>query len=174
MPDEQHKFCQQDLDHNWAHQFRDVAKSGALANADLDLAHLAEFTLDRNGGTVWHHVDRLCQTAALQRIFEWSTSWIMSLQKDADRNELKYLHQFVDLRDKRVLEIGCGEGRLTWQYAKAAHSVTAVDLDHDALRVAKVDRPSDLEDKVYLACADSEYLPFTKEKFDIAVLAWSL
>ena len=98
----------------------------------------------------------------------------MSLQKDPDHNEIKHLHKFVDLKDKHVLEIGCGEGRLTWQYAKDARSIVAVDCDHDALRVAKVDRPSGLEDRIYLACANSEYLSFSKEKFDIAILAWSL
>jgi len=98
----------------------------------------------------------------------------MSLQKDPDRNEIRRLRKFVDLTDKCVLEIGCGEGRLTWQYAKDARSVVAVDLDHDSLRVAKVDRPSSLENQIDLACSDSEYLPFSKEKFDIAILAWSL
>jgi ubiquinone/menaquinone biosynthesis C-methylase UbiE len=98
----------------------------------------------------------------------------MSLQKDSDHNEIKHLRKFVDFADKRVLEIGCGEGRLTWQYAKDVRSVVAVDLDHDSLRVAKVDRPLGLEDKIHLACANSEYLPFSKEKFDIAILAWSL
>jgi len=98
----------------------------------------------------------------------------MSLQKDSDRNEIKYLHKFIDLKDKRVLEIGCGEGRLTWQYAKEPQSIVAVDLDLDSLRVAKVDRPSDLENKIQLTNASSEFLPFAKEKFDIAILAWSL
>jgi len=98
----------------------------------------------------------------------------MSLQKDPDRNEIRRLRKFVGLTDKRVLEIGCGEGRLTWQYAKDARSVVAVDLDHDSLRVAKVDRPASLENQIDLACVDSEYLPFSKEKFDIAILAWSL
>jgi ubiquinone/menaquinone biosynthesis C-methylase UbiE len=98
----------------------------------------------------------------------------MSLQKDPDHNEIRYLRKYVDFADKRVLEIGCGEGRLTWQYAKEARSVIAVDLDHDSLRVAKVDRPVSLEKQVALACAASEYLPFSKEKFDIAILAWSL
>jgi ubiquinone/menaquinone biosynthesis C-methylase UbiE len=98
----------------------------------------------------------------------------MSIQKDPEKHETKYLHQYVDFAGKRVLEIGCGEGRLTWQYAKDADSVIAVDLDHDSLRVAKVDRPYDVESKVHLSCAASERLPFSKEKFDIAILAWSL
>lgn len=98
----------------------------------------------------------------------------MALQKDPERNEIRHLRNAADLADKRVLEIGCGEGRLTWQYAKWTTSVVAIDLDHDSLRVAKVDRPYDLEQIVQLACADSHYLPFSKEKFDIAILAWSL
>jgi ubiquinone/menaquinone biosynthesis C-methylase UbiE len=98
----------------------------------------------------------------------------MTLQRDADRNEIKFLHKFVDLKDKRVLEVGCGEGRLTWQYAEETRLTLAVDLDRDSLRVARVDRPSDLENKIHFACADSIHLPFAKEKFDIAILAWSL
>jgi ubiquinone/menaquinone biosynthesis C-methylase UbiE len=49
-----------------------------------------------------------------------------------------------------------------------------VDLDHDSLRVALFDKPSNLKEKAYFACADSQYLPFSKETFDIAILAWSL
>lgn len=98
----------------------------------------------------------------------------MTLQRDPERNESKYLHRFVDFTDKRVLEIGCGEGRLTWQYAKAAHATIGLDPDKDALRIATADRPYDLANKVSFSCAASEYLPFSKETFDIAVLAWSL
>ena len=100
----------------------------------------------------------------------------MSLQRDSDRNEIKFLRKFVDLNASRkhVLEIGCGEGRLTWQYASETRATLAVDLDKDALRVARVDCPSDVKAKVHLAYADSLHLPFPKEKFDIAILAWSL
>lgn len=98
----------------------------------------------------------------------------MTIQRDPERNEAKFLHQFADFRDKRVLEIGCGEGRMTWQYARATQRTLGVDPDRDALRIAQVDRPHDLGNKVHFTCADSEYLPFTKETFDIAVLAWSL
>jgi len=98
----------------------------------------------------------------------------MTLQKDPERNETKYLNKFADFTGKRVLEIGCGEGRLTWQYAKGALTTVGIDSDKDALRIATVDRPSDLENKARFACADSGSLPFAKETFDIAILAWSL
>jgi len=97
----------------------------------------------------------------------------MTLQKDPERNETKLLHRYADFGDKRVLEIGCGEGRLTWQYAKETRSTMGIDLDADALRVATIDRPSDLEDKVYFSLAKSEQLPFSNERFDLALLAWS-
>ena len=97
----------------------------------------------------------------------------MTLQKDSERNETKYLHKFTDFNGKHVLEIGCGEGRLTSEYAEATRSTVGIDLDADALRVVTIDRSSDLEDKVYFARAMSEQLPFSKETFDIAILAWS-
>ena len=98
----------------------------------------------------------------------------MTLQKDPERNETKFLHQFADFPDKRVLEIGCGEGRMIWQYAGMTHHIIGIDPDPDALRVARVDRPYALEHNVHFSCAAAEDLPFSKETFDIAILAWSL
>ena len=98
----------------------------------------------------------------------------MTLQTDLEGNEKKYLHKFADCAGKRVIEIGCGEGRLTWQYAKETRSTIGIDLDADGLRVASIDRPSDLTGKIYFVRAESEYIPFSKETFDIAILAWTL
>jgi ubiquinone/menaquinone biosynthesis C-methylase UbiE len=97
----------------------------------------------------------------------------MTIQKDSEKNETKYLHKLVEFTNQRVLEIGCGEGRLTWQYAKETHSTVGIDLDAGSLRVATIDRSSDLENKVYFSRAMSEQLPFSKEMFDVAILAWS-
>jgi ubiquinone/menaquinone biosynthesis C-methylase UbiE len=98
----------------------------------------------------------------------------MTMQSDPERSERKHLHKLVDFTGKRVLEIGCGQGRLTWQYASTARSVAGIDVDFDDLRVAMVDRPRDLAERVVFARANSVHLPFAEETFDIAVLAWSL
>ena len=99
----------------------------------------------------------------------------MNLQRDPEGFERKTLHKFVDVKDKLVLEVGCGEGRLTWQYAAASKLTVGFDIDHDALRVAQADS----QDKSCGTCtcfaeAGASNIPFANETFDIAIMAWSL
>ena len=94
--------------------------------------------------------------------------------KDPEGFEKKTLHKFVDFANVRVLEIGCGEGRLTWKYAAGSTLTVGMDPDQNALRIARADSPYDLREKVRFTRATARYLPFSKETFDIAVLAWSL
>lgn len=98
----------------------------------------------------------------------------MTFQKDPGQDETKHLHQFVDFAGKRVLEIGCGEGRLTWRYAEKPFLIVGIDPDKDSLRVATIDRPSDLVDRVHFSNASAEQLPFPGETFEITLLSWSL
>jgi ubiquinone/menaquinone biosynthesis C-methylase UbiE len=98
----------------------------------------------------------------------------MSLQKDPEDLEKKALNRFVDFQDKRVLEVGCGEGRLTFKYAALTKQVAAFDPDHDALRIARADSPVGLHSKINFTGASAGHIPFSKETFDIAILAWSL
>ena len=98
----------------------------------------------------------------------------MPLQKDPENVERKTLHRLVDFSNARVLEVGCGEGRLTFKYADSAKQVIAFDPDHDALRVAKADAKLHGISQVQFTEASASYIPFSKETFDIAILAWSL
>jgi ubiquinone/menaquinone biosynthesis C-methylase UbiE len=98
----------------------------------------------------------------------------MTHLKDPEGTEGKILHRFADFEDKRVLEVGCGEGRLTWKYASASSVTVGLDPDPDALRVARADAPHDLRPSTHFICADARSIPFAGETFDIALLAWSL
>lgn len=98
----------------------------------------------------------------------------MTLQKDPEGFEKKTLHKFADLSNKRILEVGCGEGRLTWKYAAASHLTVGFDPDRDAVRIARADSPHDLRKHVHFAQASAKDIPFSKETFEIAILAWSL
>lgn len=97
----------------------------------------------------------------------------MTLQIDAEQNEHDYLHRFAAVADRRVLEIGCGEGRLTWRYAQSTDTTIGIDPDLDALRIASLDKPHRLQKNVHFARAVSENLPFRRETFDLAIFAWS-
>lgn len=98
----------------------------------------------------------------------------MKPQKDPENIESKTLNQYVDFKGRRVLEVGCGEGRLTWKYARASSLTVGMDPDHSALRVARADSPYSLHDKARFTGASATNIPFSKETFDIAILAWSL
>jgi ubiquinone/menaquinone biosynthesis C-methylase UbiE len=97
----------------------------------------------------------------------------MTLEKDPEGLEIRYLNQSAIFTDKRVLEIGSGDGRLTWRYAHSAGRVTGIDLDADAMRVATTDRPATLHETVSFVRASSLELPFPCKTFDIVILAWS-
>jgi ubiquinone/menaquinone biosynthesis C-methylase UbiE len=97
----------------------------------------------------------------------------MPVDKDPEKQETAHLLRFAEFPGKRVLEVGSGDGRLTWRYAKRALRVVGIDVDRDALRIAQIERPSDLADRAALVGATSIRLPFRKESFDMAVLAWS-
>jgi ubiquinone/menaquinone biosynthesis C-methylase UbiE len=97
----------------------------------------------------------------------------MTVQTDPEGTETKALHRFADIGGKRVLEVGCGDGRLTWRYAKTAGRVVGIDLQPDDLRVAQLDRPANLAPRVSFARADAVHLPFVAGTFDLAIFAWS-
>jgi len=99
---------------------------------------------------------------------------LSTLSKDPENKENKILQKYADFTNARVLEIGCGEGRLTWKYASASSLTIGIDPDHDALRIARADSPESLRKHVHFCEASANHIPFSKETFDIAILAWSL
>jgi 2-polyprenyl-3-methyl-5-hydroxy-6-metoxy-1,4-benzoquinol methylase len=100
----------------------------------------------------------------------------MTIRTDPEGNETRALFDLVQLDDREVLEIGCGDGRLTWRYADRAAHVTAIDPFEDGIARARQQMPATLASRVDLrAVAFEDFAAAAKAStFDIAILAWSL
>ncbi len=100
----------------------------------------------------------------------------MTIIKDPEGNETSTLHAMVDFKDLSVLEVECGEGKLTWRYADNAAHVTAIDPDGKAIETAQANVPEKLKERVcFLESTISESAKsFGDRRFDIAIFAWSL
>lgn len=100
----------------------------------------------------------------------------MAIKLDPENNEPSALFALADFSGQRVLEIGCGDGRLTWRYADKAGQVTAIDAFADSIRQAKENIPDELKGRVkFRHIAFEDFTAKSKSStFDRAILAWSL
>jgi 2-polyprenyl-3-methyl-5-hydroxy-6-metoxy-1,4-benzoquinol methylase len=89
-----------------------------------------------------------------------------------DPLELATVRGLVDLAGKRVLEIGCGDGRFTYLYARETEYVLGVDPKRGEIEQARRDRPSDLARRVAFRVAKTIAPP--RRRFDVALFSWSL
>jgi ubiquinone/menaquinone biosynthesis C-methylase UbiE len=93
---------------------------------------------------------------------------------DPEGHEAAFLARVPELNGARVLEIGIGDGRMTWQYAARARSIVGIDPDAEAVMDLMEDRPPGLWHRIAGVVAEGAVIPFAAERFDAAVLAWSL
>lgn len=93
---------------------------------------------------------------------------------DPEEHEIEALGRLADFSGASVLEIGAGDGRFTWRYATAAKSVYAIEPRENDVRTALQALPRHLEDRVQFEVADATTFSYPKNRFDIAVLSYSL
>ena len=100
----------------------------------------------------------------------------MTIRSDPENNEIRALFDLVDFSGKHVLEIGCGDGRLTRRYAEAAAHITGIDPFEESIRRAKANQPDTLRDRVNFHHIAFEHFAAAckSETFDITILSWSL
>jgi 2-polyprenyl-3-methyl-5-hydroxy-6-metoxy-1,4-benzoquinol methylase len=98
----------------------------------------------------------------------------MAVRQDPENSELDALQDFVGrFAGKRVLEIGCGNGRLTYQYAAEAALVHGIDPSEQKIAEARQKIPETLQNRLEFWDVGIENF-FSPQKYDIALLAWSL
>jgi len=82
--------------------------------------------------------------------------------------------QLTSFEGRRVLEIGCGEGRLTYALAGEARSWRATEPDAASVRTARRNLPRELRDKVKLEVVGGTEVRGSPGEFDLVFFSWSL
>jgi ubiquinone/menaquinone biosynthesis C-methylase UbiE len=97
-----------------------------------------------------------------------------SAVRPSDDVELRRLRADRLFRDKDVLDIGTGNGRLSWLIAPLARSVVGVDPDDDAVREARREARARGVRNVEFMVGPAQDLGVGRERFDTALFSWSL
>lgn len=82
--------------------------------------------------------------------------------------DVRHINRLVDVRDKSILEIGCGTGRITFPLAEKAGEMVAIDINGEVIEEAL--RRNRSENVEFLV----ENVETTKlgKKFDVILSTW--
>jgi predicted RNA methylase len=96
-------------------------------------------------------------------------------RRDPEGAEPAAIASVAELSGKRVLDVGCGRGRLTsFAAASGASHVYAFDPDGAAVAQARASLPRELGDRVRFATHSADALDVPRRRFDLALCGWSL
>jgi predicted RNA methylase len=98
----------------------------------------------------------------------------MSRVIDPEGAHLAALRRLGDFRGQRVLELGCGDGRLTLGLAADTDGVLAFDPDAEAVERARSSLPIELAQRVAYQVASGKEIEVEPGSFDLALFSWSL
>ena len=88
--------------------------------------------------------------------------------------ELRLIERHCGLKARRILEIGCGDGRLTRQFAPLASSVVAIEPDSAKIALARRLAASRGIRNVSFRIDSAERLRLGGEPFEVVLFSWSL
>ena len=98
----------------------------------------------------------------------------MAIREDPEGIQLQTVLKHASFEGKEILEVGCGDGRLTFEFADLAKSVVAFDPIAGDVRKATESTPKELTPKVSFLVGTGEHLPFPDESYDVVFFTWSL
>jgi 2-polyprenyl-3-methyl-5-hydroxy-6-metoxy-1,4-benzoquinol methylase len=99
----------------------------------------------------------------------------MSVRTDPEGHEIVALLELAELDGAEVLEIGSGDGRLTWRYAERTAHVTGIEPFEDSIaRAVEQQRGTQLPVEFQNEGFEEFASASDADVFDVALLSWSL
>ncbi len=94
---------------------------------------------------------------------------------DPAEYEIRMLKWATPWRGAHILEIGCGEGRLTLRLASLGPSrIDAFDPDPARVRAARRTLPTQHRDLIHYNVGQAERIKHRDGVFDVAIFSWAL
>ena len=84
-------------------------------------------------------------------------------------SDLPKIEEFVELNGKTLLEVGCGDGRLTALLANKVEGITGIDPDDNSIEAARKNISG-----VNFLVGSGEKMDLANESFDIVLFSYSL
>ena len=78
------------------------------------------------------------------------------------------------IRGKRVLDVGCGDGRFAVGLAPLAASVQGLDPDPEAISAARRNAREAGIRNIHFEVGAAQQLPYAGGAFDVVILSWAL
>jgi len=94
---------------------------------------------------------------------------------DPAKVEIRMLKQAVDWQGKHVLEVGCGEGRLTQRIlGLGVRRIMAIDTNVERIENAKRNLPAPLKRMVTFRAVQADEIKYPSSTYDIVLFSWVL
>ena len=88
---------------------------------------------------------------------------------DLEKKEIKAILRYVKLKNKSLLDIGTGIGRLAFPLSKYAKKVVAIDKNKKLIDFCKKRKSKKIK---FIKAGIENFIKSYKEKFDIILIAW--
>ena len=98
----------------------------------------------------------------------------MPLVVDPDGVEIATIRELVEADGRDVLDVGCGDGRLSFELARQGARVFGIDPDEESIALARSETPRELRRRVRFEVADAAQAELPRGEFDLALFSWSL
>ncbi|QUG42904.1 methyltransferase domain-containing protein [Psychrobacillus sp. INOP01] len=111
-----------------------------------------------------HSIEWYQQLSELQRIYTytWNSTHTKPNGESMFDEEVRKM-----VKDRKVLDVGCGHGEFTLQCSSIAKEIVGFDVTENFLEVAKVNEKSNLS---FIVGNTKQGLPFEKDEFECAYI----